>query len=254
MVATIYHVIGTDTDVGKTIATAALAAVLRSLGQQVAIFKPAQTGVLAGEPGDVQLAGYLSGADAYEGARCTLPMAPVLAAEYDGVSLPSLAEYARQVLRLAAEYDAVIVEGAGGVSVDLGAIAPFGERYVSQNQADLIALIAEEAEGIPQRNLIVARAGLGTLNHVELTRQYLYQWGLGCAGVIIGSLPAKPSRVERDNLKFLERMGYLLVGAIPAGVGKGFTVGEHREFVHDDAEVRCFREQAGQWLGGLRLL
>ena len=46
-------VTGTGTGVGKTVATAALTVMVRRRGARVAVVKPAQTGVLPGEPGDI---------------------------------------------------------------------------------------------------------------------------------------------------------------------------------------------------------
>ncbi|MCB8799113.1 dethiobiotin synthase, partial [Escherichia coli] len=72
---------GTDTEVGKTISTAALAAVLSGVGS-VAVYKPVQTGVSGSEPGDAAEVARLSGIrDAVEGIRFRDPMAPVAAAE-----------------------------------------------------------------------------------------------------------------------------------------------------------------------------
>jgi hypothetical protein len=74
---TVYCVTGTDTEVGKTVVTAALAAVFRGRGQSVAVIKPAQTGVAADEPGDghevLRLAGPVT---VHEGIRLPDPSPP----------------------------------------------------------------------------------------------------------------------------------------------------------------------------------
>jgi dethiobiotin synthetase len=74
---TVCFVTGTDTGVGKTVVTAALAVILRARRNNVAVVKPAQTGVPPGEPGDVDEVRRLAGpVDAREGIRLPDPLAP----------------------------------------------------------------------------------------------------------------------------------------------------------------------------------
>ncbi|WP_449373153.1 dethiobiotin synthase [Arthrobacter psychrolactophilus] len=113
-------VTGTDTDVGKTLTTAALAAALQAQGASVAVYKPVQTGVAAGEGGDMGEVRRLAGTrDCAEGVRLTLPMAPVAAALRESRTLPALAVHVAAVQSLAAGHDHVLVEGAGGLLVAL---------------------------------------------------------------------------------------------------------------------------------------
>ena len=92
---------GTDTGVGKTITTAALAVRARVLGS-VAVVKPAQTGVTADEPGDLADIHRLTGiTDLHEGIRLRDPLAPTTAARREGVPLPSVAEHAKFIDDLA---------------------------------------------------------------------------------------------------------------------------------------------------------
>lgn len=250
MSARIINIVGTDTDVGKTIATAAIAAARIIHGEKVAIFKPTQTGVTASMPGDAQLAAALSGAEAFEGARLRYPMAPVAAAARESKPLPGLEQHRDRVEDLLGRFDTVLVEGAGGVLVDLAEPLPASAgEYRSQNQADLILVLA--ALGMPTATVIVARAGLGTLNHTGLTAHYLTACGLDVTGVIIGADPAHPSPVEASNLEHLERCGLTILGAIPEGAGKGFVVGENERVLHSQKEIAAFRAQAVSWLPGL---
>ena len=69
--------------------------------------------------------------------------------------------------------------------------------------------------------LVVAGAGLGTLNHTALTLEALAARKLACAGVVIGSWPAQPGLAERCNLRDLETVaGQPLAGMLPAGAGQ----------------------------------
>ena len=92
---TVCFVTGTDTGVGKTVVTAALAVILRARRNHVAVVKPAQTGVRPGEPGDVDEVRRLAGPlDAREGIRLPDPLAPDRAALVAGVELPGLRDQA----------------------------------------------------------------------------------------------------------------------------------------------------------------
>lgn len=195
---------GTSTEVGKTITTAALAAAVMSRGLDVAVCKPAQTGVGPDDPGDidevVRLAGVRTTA---EGARFRDPLAPERAARNEGAQPMLLSDIVAAVDGLAGS-DLVLVEGAGGVLVRLA--------------ADLTIL--DVAAAIGARVLVVAAPGLGSLNHTELTVRAITGAGLECAGVVIGSWPAQPDLAERSNLKDLPQVtGVPIVGKVPAGAG-----------------------------------
>jgi dethiobiotin synthetase len=202
-------VTGTDTGVGKTVVTAALAVALRNAGRTPYVIKPAQTGVGPDEPGDLdhvrRLAGDVAG---HEGIRLREPLAPDTAARLEGVEPPSLTEQRDGVLQASVLHD-VIVEGAGGVLVHLG-------RH--WNLLDLAQ--AAVYFGVPAGFVVVARAGLGTLNHAALTVQAIQRRELYVHGLVIGSWPADPDLAATQNLLDLPMMtGVPVLGRIPEGVG-----------------------------------
>jgi dethiobiotin synthetase len=199
-------VAGTSTDVGKTVATAALAAIALDAGRTVAVCKPAQTGVAPDEPGDLAEVQRLAGpVDTVELARYPEPLAPDTAARRSGLPLLRLDDVVAAVRNLDAAHDLTIVEGAGGVLVRIG------------EEGFTLIDIAREL-GAPV--VVVAAAGLGTLNHSELTVRALSAAGVECAGLVIGSWPEEPDLAARCNLADLpEVTGVPLAGAIPAGSG-----------------------------------
>lgn len=209
-------VTGTDTDVGKTGVTAALAVLA---GESVAVVKPAQTGVLPGEPGDLAEVGRLSGVTVlHEGVRLPEPLAPTTAARRAGIVLPSVEECAASIDDLARRYETVLVEGAGGLLVGLDA------------EGNSLADLAEHLTS-PFQFVVVARAGLGTLNHAGLTVEALRVRGLPVDGLVIGSWPAEPDLAERCNLDDLPATtGVPVIARIPAGVG-GWSREEFRAAV-----------------------
>jgi dethiobiotin synthetase len=202
-------VTGTDTGVGKTVVTAALAAILRGRGRDVAVVKPAQTGVRPGEAGDVDEVRRMAGpVDVREGTRLPDPLSPDRAALVAGVDLPGLPDQAGLILRAAAVRDDVLVEGAGGITVNLG--RAFGLLEL----ADQIC-----AAGQPVAWIVVARAGLGTLNHSKLTVRAIQDRGFAVQGVVIGSWPADPGPAERHNRDddLASHTGVPVLGAVPEG-------------------------------------
>jgi dethiobiotin synthetase len=213
-------VTGTDTEVGKTVVTAAIAAMQLSLGRTVAVIKPAQTGIGAEDDGDLaevrRLAGEVS---IHEGVRLPDPLAPDTAARVAGQPLPSLAEQRDLVATVASRHDVTIVEGAGGLLVRLGEdftlldlLAPYHAAWV-----------------------IVARAGLGTLNHTELTVRALRDAGDDIRGIVIGAWPEHPGQAEQQNLVDLPRVtGVPLLGRVPENASR--------------LPVRQFRRNSLDWL------
>lgn len=198
-------VTGTGTGVGKTIVTAALAAPAAARGERVAVLKPAQTGVADGEPGDAAtVARLVPGTTARELARYPDPLAPATAARRAGAKPVEPGEAADAAAALAADHDLVLVEGAGGLLVRLSDDGTL---------ADVAALLDAPV-------LVVAAAGLGTLNATELTVEALRRRGLTCPGVVVGSWPAEPDLAARCNLADLPATsGVPLLGALPEGAG-----------------------------------
>ncbi|MFE0424994.1 dethiobiotin synthase [Streptomyces sp. NPDC058953] len=212
---------GTGTEIGKTVVTAAVAALARRRGRSVAVVKPAQTGVGAGEPGDVaevtRLAGPVYG---IELARYPDPLAPATAARRAGAAVVRPGDAADAVAKAAVEHELVLVEGAGGLLVR------FDED--GGTLADVAVLM-----GAPV--LIVAPAGLGTLNGVALTAEALRSRGVLPLGVVVGSWPGAPDLAARCNLADLPAVADApLLGAVPEGAGA--------------LPPEVFRARAARWL------
>jgi dethiobiotin synthetase len=186
-------VTGTDTGVGKTVAAAALAARLMRLGRTVDVLKLAQTG----DDDDAAEITRLSGAPARALASYPDPLAPFAAARRSGLPLLPLAEAADAAR--ASTADTVLLEGAGGLLVQLGE-----QGWTAR---DLAAEL-----GCPA--VVVVRAGLGTLNHTALTLEALAAEDIDAA-VLIGAWPRRPGLAEHENLNDLpgERLGWIPDGA-----------------------------------------
>jgi dethiobiotin synthetase len=204
--AGILVVTGTGTGVGKTVVTAAVAALARDREERVAVLKPVQTGVGAGEPGDLaDVARLVPGITACELARYPDPLAPATAARRAGRPAVTPVESADAAQQLAADHDLVLVEGAGGLLV----------RFTDDG-----GTLADAAAALGAPVLVVATAGLGTLNHTALTVEALRARGLTCAGVVVGAWPAAADLAAMCNLTDLPAVtGVPLLGALPSGAG-----------------------------------
>jgi dethiobiotin synthetase len=200
-------VTGTGTGVGKTVVTAAVAALAVARGERVAVLKPAQTGVAPGEPGDLaDVRRLVPGvATVRELARYPDPLAPATAARRARLPPVTPAEAAGAAAQLAADHDLVLVEGAGGLLVRL--------TDDGGTLADVAALLAAPV-------LVVASAGLGVLNSAALTAEALDARKLACAGFVIGAWPTQPDLAARCNLGDLPAVtGTPLLGVLPDGAG-----------------------------------
>ncbi|WP_426996856.1 dethiobiotin synthase [Pseudarthrobacter sp. N5] len=217
-------VTGTDTGVGKTVTTAALAAAVQRRGRTVAVYKPCQSGSAGGDSDTAEIVRLAGVTTAEAGVVLRQPLAPVAAAAADGAELPPLAVHADRIRELVQSHDHVLVEGAGGLLVDLDS---YGGTL-----AGLGALLAPDAAF-----LLVTRPALGTLNHTALTLEALEKRGLGVLGVVIGSWPGNPGTVEQGNRQVLESLPVPLIGAIGA--------------LASELSPADFRGQAAAWLKGL---
>lgn len=212
--APVIIVTGTGTSVGKTITTAAIVVGLRAQGLRLVVAKPTQTGLLQGEPGDLHDVCRLAGeVETHEFVRLPDPLAPDAAGRLAGVALPTVAEHAARVAEIAGrdDVDLVLVEGAGGLLVRIDADA----STIADLGAELTAV------GSKVGYIVVAAAGLGTLNHSALTAEALRSRGLECLGFVIGSWPDNPNLAMQTNLKDLASVtGAPLLGRVPAGAGR----------------------------------
>lgn len=200
-------VTGTDTGVGKTIVTGALVAALRAEKRNIGVWKPVQSGGLLGS-GETDAERLLQYTGIHERAEDVAtftfkaPLTPMLAAKQEGVAI-TLQEIISAGQPLTNRYEWVLIEGAGGVAV------PLTEDSLV---VDLISKLRTPA-------LIVARTGLGTINHTLLTVSYLQQHGVPIVGFILND--GESDEIYNDssiatNADLIERYcGISFLGRIP---------------------------------------
>ncbi len=207
---------GTDTAVGKTLVTAALAASIRELALDVGVMKPVETGVARGQHSDagrlIQAAQVSDALDLVRPYAFRLPVAPLDAARAERRSI-KIATIMKAYCALQAQHELLLVEGAGGVHVP---VTP------SMDVLDLI-------EKLKAPVLVVGRAGLGGVNHALLTINALRDRKVRILALVLNqTVPAKTAvvrRQERSTLELLrEFAGVPVIGPLPykAGVDARF--------------------------------
>ena len=191
-------VTGTDTGVGKTVVAAAIAYALRRRGTRVGVCKVAATGCQRRREGLVsEDAEYLAHwadsrhpLDVVCPQRFSEPLAPAVAAERAGRPL-DWAAIRSSLNTIASDSDVMVVEGVGGVLV------PMDDGHTV---LDLMAALRLPA-------VVVARAGLGTINHTLLTVAALRAAGVAVAGVVVNRYPADADTATETNPAAIERYG-----------------------------------------------
>lgn len=201
-----FFITGTDTGVGKTVVAGGLAAALRREGLDIGVMKPVATagrmveGKLVSEDARflMKSAQSVDRMDWVNPYCFELPVAPSVAAQMAGIEIvPSVIQAAFD--RLAGIHRVMIVEGVGGLLV------PLQEDYLVCNLISDLNLPA----------IVVARPGLGTINHTLLTVRYAQSAGISLAGIVINGFRGEEI-AEKTNPGIIERLsGVPILGVIP---------------------------------------
>ena len=194
---------GTDTGVGKTVIAGCLAAALSRAGKKTAYYKPVQCGsLLEGKIKSPDLAlvkelSKLPDTNLANDYCFKLAASPHLAAEHDKAKV-DISIIKSRIKSLIKEYDIVLIEGAGGL------IVPLTRTYTVLN------LIQDLSVPV----IVVARAGLGTINHTSLTVSTLKSFEIPIMGVILNYF--KGGIIEEDNKKIIGTLNNLpIMGLVP---------------------------------------
>lgn len=181
-------VLGTDTGVGKTVVTAGLTGWLRAEGVDARAIKPVQTGY----PPDDDAAFVAAACKSEKAATCLEqlepPLAPAVAAGEVGKPL-DYGDLLARCEQAIATTEYAILEGVGGLRVPL-----------AENK-EVVDLVADLGLSV----LVVARSGLGTINHTALTVEALKRRGIPICGVVLNEYEGK-GVAERTNPETLRKM------------------------------------------------
>ncbi|AOV06199.1 dethiobiotin synthase [Sporosarcina ureilytica] len=201
-----FFICGTDTDAGKTVTTVLLGQALIDNGITIDFFKPVQSG---GEYIDGQLIApdveQYKAVLAQEGEKrytylFKKPSSPHYAAAIEGKSI-DVGELERQLKRRASSPKHLLVEGAGGL-------------YVPLNNEGYCVLDLMQAGELPA--IIVARTGVGTINHTILTVEALRNRDISIAGIVFSNTNNDEKAIEEDNIRMIKKITCLpVIGTIP---------------------------------------
>lgn len=185
-----YFVTGTDTGVGKTFVSAALASIAAAAGRRVFAFKPVETGTVSDEGDDqrtlCEAAGGWQRGEQRGVYRFRRPAAPLVAAKAEGqvIDLRRITQVVDETI-----CDDLIVEGAGGWRV------PFTETADTSGLAQALGL------GV----VVVARGGLGTINHSLLTIESVLRDGLDVVALVLSRRPEEDLAFCEENAAQISR-------------------------------------------------
>ncbi|EGQ21811.1 dethiobiotin synthetase [Sporosarcina newyorkensis 2681] len=203
----VLFVTGTDTDVGKTIATTLLISYFTEQGLHFTPFKPVQTGAIQQDEKwiapDVMV--YQSAANNQLGRGNVeylfqKPCSPHLAASIEDREIQP-ARLSEAVDRLGRTAEGLVIEGAGGLYVPLT-----GDGYC----------MIDWMEELKAPVVIVARAGVGTINHSVLTINALKSRQIPIAGVLLNDLQQDEKDIIHDNGEMISKLtGIPVIGVIP---------------------------------------
>jgi len=192
-------VTGTDTDVGKTRVTAALARALRTAGRATTIVKIVQTGVAAADEGDAARAGRLAGCRHVELARFATPADPWSAALAGGREPLDVATAAARIQEIGGS---VVAEGAGGLMV------PIGPREY----------VADVASAACLRAVIAVGLRLGCINHALLTVSGCERLGIAIAGAVLVERWESVERRYLDDVRRALKENVRILGIMPFSI------------------------------------
>jgi dethiobiotin synthetase len=207
-----FFVAGTDTGVGKTEIARALCTLLRLRGMRPVALKPVETGCERDAPQDAlalrDACGSTQTLDEVCPYRFRLPAAPLVAAEID---LPRIEQ---MVARAASP---IVVEAAGGLLVPFARAPLLLDEVDPADRAPARAIVTNldlaERLGLPV--VLVARAGLGTLNHCALSADALARRGLDVIAVVLNRTAAEDDPSVATNARWVAE----LTGARVLGPG-----------------------------------
>lgn len=204
----------TDTEVGKTVITGALAAAFKDRGLDVGVIKPVASGGVENSGGELiaeDATFLMKAAGIPETERktinplCLAPaLTPAVAARQSGISI-DVEHLTTCCKRVLANRRISLVEGVGGIT------APIWEDY----------LVADLMQELALPLIIVARPNLGTINHALLTAEYARSRGLTVLGFIINPWDAANAAIlEYSNIEYIARLsGMPILGKFPRSIG-----------------------------------
>ena len=200
------YIIGTDTDVGKTVVCAGLMYLLKSKGYDCCYFKPVSSGGRQTENGffsyDVsfvkEVSGFNEDDEMINPFRFKTPVSPHLASEAEGFAVDKEIILDRY-RKLSEKYRYIVAEGCGGLAVPLSRAGYMQFQLIKEMGLSCI---------------LVSRTVLGTINHTLLTLSFAQNAGIPIKGIIFSGFSDRT--LERDNIETIRKLSKVpVLGVVP---------------------------------------
>lgn len=217
-------VTGTDTDVGKTVISSGIAAVLKEAGMDVGVFKPMLSGIRRDDPSsDTYLLKEMSQSqlslEEITPFQFEKPLAPSVAQHLEGKNY-GLKDILNHWEKIRKKHEFFLVEGAGGISVPLG--------------KDV--LVSDVIVALDLPIIIVARPNLGTINHTFLTVKYAQSLGLKVLGIVINGKSEGSDLAEQTSPDVIKDMCKVPVIGITPKL-ESITMEDVKQMVKDHVDL-----------------
>lgn len=196
-------VLGTGTDIGKTYVTGLLLKYIRDNGYDASYFKAALSGAIRNEegkliPGDavevLSMAGLEEDTDFLVPYIYETAVSPHLASHIEGNPV-DLDVVKRSYDAVSKKYDYIVMEGSGGIVCPIRYDGPDNENNI---------MLEDIIKALDLNVVLVADAGLGTINSVVTTVEYLKNRNIHVCGILLNNF--KDQTMEEDNLKMIEEL------------------------------------------------
>ncbi len=189
-----YFITGTNTDIGKTFVSALIIKDFINKRKDVVYYKPVLSGYLENE-NDILYVKNISGlpySQAYLSSYLfNMPASPHLASSEENIVIDKnvINEHYAELCK---KHDIVIVEGAGGV------VCPISYNTDLILQEDIIKMLNIEV-------IIVADAGLGSINHTTITVEYIKNKDISIKGIVLNNFDEN-NKIHLDNMKMIKEL------------------------------------------------
>lgn len=191
---------GTGTEIGKTVIAGCLAATMKHVGKNIGVMKP----ICSGNNLDAQFLKHAAQVDdpltLINPIYLKYPLAPSVSARLQGKEIV-LNDIDKALNTLSEKYDYLVVEGVGGIAV------PIKDDY----------LVVHLMHHLQMPILIVADAGLGTINHTMLTVSFAREFKLNIVGIILNQhQPIGAGLAEQTNPQEIQKITQVpVIGILP---------------------------------------
>lgn len=211
---------GTGTDIGKTYVSALLTKKMVDNDLKTIYYKPALSGAVISENGELMesdanyvcdIAGIDTDPKSLISYIYKTPISPHLASEVEG-NPAEISKIKEDFDGLKRNYDYIVAEGSGGIICPIASYSSCSGEDSKENgsygDSKGFLMLEDIIKELGLKTIMVADAGLGTINHTVMTAEYIKNNGMEAAGIILNNYDenGKHGLMHRDNKKMIEKL------------------------------------------------